>query len=75
MVLIFDDWAERQNAFLPESVDLHISYKEYSIIVQALKCFAIEWEYYDEVADAVNLVSEFKNWYKISLETATKKRD
>lgn len=75
MILTFDDWADTQGAFLPEIVDLHISYKEYSVIVQALKCFAIEWEYYDEVADAVNLVSEFKNWYKISLEIATKKRE
>lgn len=75
MILTFDDWAENQGVFLPESVDLHISYKEYSVIVQALKCFAIECEYYDEVADAVNLVSEFKNWYKISLEIATKKRE
>lgn len=74
MIANFYGWNDEPGSFVPQNCDLLISYEEYSTIMQALKCFAIEWDYYDDVERAVNLATELKRWYKNAQEEASKRK-
>lgn len=74
MFAYFYKWNDDSGFFVPERVYLLLSYKQFSTIMQALKCFAIERENYDEVADAVNLVNDFKNRLELSKKKTLKRK-
>lgn len=66
MVATFYDWNAERGYYVPYRAVLHANYREYQLIMMALKTYAVENDIYSEVAEIVQLVSDIEAFYKVS---------
>lgn len=73
MLASFFGWNDKPGYQVPENADLFINYREYALIMMALKTYAVESDIYSEVAEIVKLVSSIEEYYKWSRDNAISK--
>lgn len=66
MVATFYDWNAERGYHVPDRAVLHANYREYQLIMMALKTYAVENDIYSEVAEIIQLVSDIETFYKIA---------
>ena len=66
MLASFIGWNDEPGYLVPENADLFLNYRQYQLIMNALKTYAVENDIYTEVAEIVQLVSDIEQWYKVS---------
>lgn len=75
MFASFSNWNDEVGFLTPDNACLNMSFREYQIVMQALKAYAVEKEVYSEVAEIVNLVTNIEYWYKASKKIHSEKEE